>query len=202
MSNVGKPTYGIDPSYATSNKWWISVPTKILFNNSFPNLEMQVQQFYLPGISVGFVSESFQGYSIKRPASKLLNAGDKSLKFRYIIDDNWYNYTSLYAWAALHGAFQFQTIPEWIQEFLKDRNPYSASNFVPVRLYLLSPFKKNIVQFVFSNCWIQNFGEILLDGQNSNVIYHDITLSYDEYKIETPGFEIKKPEESEDDSKE
>ena len=195
MSNIGKPTYGIDPSYATSNKWWISIPTKMLFNDSFPNLEMQVQQFYLPGIEVGYATTAHPGYSIKRPASKLLNAGDKVLKFRYIIDDNWYNYTSLYAWAALHGAFQFQTIPEWIRKFLKGRSPYDNANFVPVRLYLLSPFKKNIIQFKFTNCWIQNFGEVLLDGQNSNLITHDITLSYDEYHIETPGISIEKTSE-------
>lgn len=198
MSNVGKPTYGLDPSYATSNKWWISIPTKMLFNESFPNLEMQVQQFYLPGIEVGYATTAHQGYSVKRPASKLLNAGDKTLKFRYIIDDNWYNYASLYAWAAIHGAFQFQTIPEWIRKFLKGRDPYSEANFVPVRLYLLSPFKKNIIQFVFTNCWIQNFGEILLDGQNSNLITHDITLSYDEYRIDTPGIEITKTADGEE----
>ena len=190
--NVGKQTFGLDPSYATSNKWWISIPMKTVLGDAYPNLEMQVQQFYLPGIEVGTATTSFKGYSVKYPQSKILNAGDKILKFRYIIDDNWYNYSSLYTWAAKLGVLNNPSESNYTTQILanaKDTNKYAT-----VRLYLLSPFKKSIVTFIFKECWIQNFGELLMDVQNSNPITHDMTFSYNVFNIDRPSLLVNNQE--------
>lgn len=170
---------GLNPTTAVQNKWILYLPFKNVLGDAFQNMELQATQFYLPSINVGVNVASYQGYSIKIPANKLLNAGDKSLKVQYIVDDTWRNYTSLYAWSSKFAVFGDAVDRDSLtMQYVK-----AANDFATIRLWLLSPFKKKIVEFEFYDCWIESFGEILLDCTSSNPIKHDFTVSYSHFTI-------------------
>lgn len=60
----------------------------------------------------------------------------------------------------------------------------SPSNYLPLRIYLLSPYKQKIIQFLFTNCWIKLFNEIALEQNNSGEVEASFTCVYDQYQIE------------------
>lgn len=175
-------TAGLSPSNANSNKWICYLPFKTVLGDSFLDLELQATQFYLPAIDVTPTVVAYQGYSIKIPAAGLMNAGDKTLKFQYIVDDEWRNYSALYVWSSKFA--QYGNVIDKVAQTAQLAQ--LAGNFATVRLWLLSPFKKRIVDFQFDNCWIQSFGEILLDCASSDNIKHSFTLSYTDFKIVNP----------------
>lgn len=172
-------TSGLNPTHTAANKWIGYVPLKNILGDAFPNLELQVTQFYLPSVNVGFVPVSHQGYTIKVPAAGVMNADDKTLKFQYIIDDEWRNYTALHTWSS-----KFAQYGTTVKSNLSTAQLAAlAGKFATVRLWLLSPFKKRIVDFEFHDCWIQSFGEILLDCTSSDPIKHEFTVAYTDYII-------------------
>lgn len=175
-------TAGLNPTAAAVNKWICYLPFKNVLGEAYPNLELQCTQAYLPTINVGHVTVGYQGYTIKVPASTVMNAEDKTIKFQYIVDDEWRNYSALHVWTSKFAQYGHSV----------DKNAAVANlskivgNFATVRVWLLSPFKKRIVDFEFHDCWIQSFGEILLDCSDSKPIKHDFTLSYSDFNIIAP----------------
>lgn len=175
-------TAGLNPTTAVANKWIGYVPFKTVLGDAFQNLELQLTQFYLPAINVNSAPVAFQGYTIKIPAGGVLNAGDKTLKFQYIIDDEWRNYTALHTWAS-----KFVMYGDTLDKATQSAQlAQLAGNFATVRLWLLSPFKKRIVDFEFHNCWVQEFGEILLDCASSEPVKHQFTVQYTHFNIVSP----------------
>lgn len=180
MSNRTKNTYGLDPNYAAENKWYLYLPMKNVLGNAATNLDLSISQFYLPSLTVSTVNASFKGYQVSVPEPKLINPDSKEMKFRYIVNDDWYNYCTLYTWAAKLGILN--------NEIDSNTTIQAAANegtdkFLTARLYLLSPFKKRLVEFVFEYAFIKTFGEILLTYEDSKPVTHDITLAYNFYKI-------------------
>lgn len=182
MSNRLNHTYGLDPNYAAENKWYLYLPMKTVLGNSSADLDLAINQFYLPGLEIGTVDTTFKGYTVTVPEPRLINANAKTMKFRYIVNDDWYNYCTLYTWAAKLGILNNET--DVNQTIQAAANAEDTSKFLTARLYLLSPFKKKLVEFIFEYAFLKNFGEILLTYENSNPVTHDITLAYNFYKID------------------
>lgn len=55
----------------------------------------------------------------------------------------------------------------------------TASQYVPLRIYLIDNFKKRTMSFLFENCWITTFSELALDVNNPGQITHSFTFYYD-----------------------
>ena len=182
MSNRTHNTYGLDPNYAAENKWYLYLPMKTVIGNAAADLDLAVSQFYLPGVTVETSTASFKGYDIQVPQPRLINPGEKNLKFRYIVNDDWYNYCTLYTWAVKLGILNLPTDSN--QTIQAAANAEGTSKFLTARLYLLSPFKKKIVEFIFEYSFLKDFGELLLTYDDSKPVYHDITLAYNFFKVE------------------
>lgn len=181
MSNRTAHTYGLDPNYAAENKWYLFLPMKNVLGEAADNLDLAISQFYLPGLELGTTTTAHKGYEVTVPAPKLINPNDKVMKFRYIINDDWHNYCTLYTWACKLGILNNEIDDNITYQELA--NAEGTMQYLTARLYLLSPFKKKLVEFIFEYAFIKSFGEILLTYENSNPVSHDITLVYNFYKI-------------------
>ena len=182
MSNRTNHTYGLDPNYAAENKWYLYLPMKTVLGNSFSDLDLAVNQLYLPGLEIATSDVSNKGYTVTVPQPRLINPSAKTMKFRYIVNDDWYNYCTLYTWAIKLGVLNGES--EVNQTIAAAANTDLTQYYLTARLYLLSPFKKRLVEFIFEYAFLKNFGELLLTYENSNPVTHDITLAYNFFKID------------------
>lgn len=95
---------------------------------------------------------SFRGYAKEMP-TKILNPSTKEITLEYIVDSNWENYRALYAFMSnINGTLNPVSTDE--------KTGILPSEYMPVRIYLLGPYKKKIIQFLFENCWIKIFNEL------------------------------------------
>ena len=182
MSNRLNHTYGLDPNYAAENKWYLFLPMKTVLGNAASDLDLAINQFYLPGLEVATVDTANKGYTVTVPQPRLVNSSAKTMKFRYIVNDDWYNYCTLYTWAVKLGILNY---PVDVNKTIQDAaHADGTDKFLTARLYLLSPFKKKLVEFIFEYAFLKAFGEILLTYENSNPVTHDITLAYNFFKVD------------------
>src|SRR5690554_2276466 len=124
---------GLNPSYAVENKWICYIPFKTILGDAYPNLELQCKQFYLPPIEVGISQVSFMSYQIKVPGSRIMNHGDKSIKFQYIVDEDWRNYSMLHTWASRFADYGYSVNRDNDNAELSKLAQY----FATIRLWLL-----------------------------------------------------------------
>ena len=118
----------------------------------------------------------FKGYEKEIPG-KVLMPSSKEITVEYIVDSNWQNYRALYALVSnING-----TINPVSND---DKTGILPTEYLPFRIYLLGPYKKKIIQFLFENTWIKVFNEISLDVNSPNEVKHSFTLSFDQYRIE------------------
>lgn len=83
---------------------------------------------------------SFRGYEKQIPG-KVLNPSTKQLTLDYIVDADWTNYTALYAWmSGIVGVIN--PITTDVDEM---KNTLNANDYIPLRIYLLGPYKKKII---------------------------------------------------------
>lgn len=182
MSNRNNKTFGLDPNYAAENKWYLYLPMRNVLGNAASDLDLAVSQFYLPSLEIATENTAFKGYTVTVPQAKLVNPEAKTMKFRYIVNDDWYNYCTLYTWACKLGILNLSSDSN--QTMQQMAHEEGTSKFLTARLYLLSPFKKKIVEFIFEYAFLKNFGELLLTYEDSRPVTHDITLAYNFFKIE------------------
>lgn len=179
MSNVlQKPKLsGLDVSYSVSNKWIGYFPLENILGQEYKNIEMHLKRFSLPQIQMSSTTVSYKGYSKEIP-TKVVNADTKELTLDYIVDSQWRNYKSLYAWmTGIEG-----TLNKMTDDVLE---PITPSIYLPFRVYLLDQYKNKIVQFCFTDCWIKTFNDIALEANNSNEVTHSFTMCYDDFTIES-----------------
>lgn len=177
-SHQNQNLYGLAQNYANSNKWIAYLPIEDALGSSYKSLELHLVRFSIPQLEMGSMETSYKGYKKLMP-TKVLAPETKELTLEYLIDSEWLNYKALYAWmSGIEGTIN----PVVANEQL---NGVTPGLYMPMRIYLLSPYKKKIIQFLFSNCWIKLFNDLALEQNNPNEITHSITLSYDQFTIES-----------------
>lgn len=121
-------------------------------------------------------SVAFRGYTKEIP-TKVLMPDSKEITIDYIVDSNWQNYRALYAMmSTIYGTLNPVSDD--------DKTGILPSEYLPFRIYLLGPYKKKIISFLFENCWIKVFNEISLDVNSPSEVTHSFTLAWDRYSIE------------------
>ena len=179
-SNAGKIVepnlYGIGTNYATANKWIAFLPLENVLGPRYKNVDLHLTRFSIPQITMGSMEVAYKGYKKQIP-NKLIDSETKQLTLEYLIDENWNNYRQLYLWmSSLIG--NLNPIVE------EEAKTITASQYIPLHIYLLDNYKKRIMSFMFENCWVQTFNELALDVNNPNPITHSFTFYYDQMKLE------------------
>lgn len=169
-------TYNMEVNYANQNKWFAYYPVDLVLGSKYKALNLHVTRFSIPQLMQSSNTVSFRGYSKEIPG-KVLMADTKEVTIEYIVDSNWQNYRSLYALVSnING-----TINPVSEDEKKEITP---TEYIPLRIYLLSPYKKKLIQFVFENTWIKIFNEISLDVNSPDEVKHSFTAVFDSYRIE------------------
>ena len=168
--------YGMDVNYAAANSWYAYLPIENILGKSYNSLNLHLTRFSLPSMETMSTTVSYKGYSKEIPV-KVINASTKQLTLEYIVDQNWNNYTSLFAWIShIYG-----TLNPMMQN--DDTNSINPSDYLPLRIYLLDNYKRKCREFIFNNTWIKLFNDLSLDQTTSETINHSFTLVYDDYQI-------------------
>lgn len=169
-------TYNMDVNYANQNKWFAYYPVDLVLGKKYKALNLHVTRFSIPQLMQSSNTVSFRGYSKEIPG-KVLMADTKEVTIEYIVDSDWQNYRSLYALVS--------NINGTINPVSEDENKeITPSDYIPLRIFLLGPYKKKIIQFVFENTWIKIFNEISLDVNSPDEVKHSFTAVFDSYRIE------------------
>lgn len=169
-------TYNMDVNYANQNKWFAYYPVDLVLGKKYKALNLHVTRFSIPQLMQSSNTVSFRGYSKEIPG-KVLMADTKEVTIEYIVDSDWQNYRSLYALVS--------NINGTLNPVSEDENKeITPSDYIPLRIFLLGPYKKKIIQFVFENTWIKIFNEISLDVNSPDEVKHSFTAVFDSYRIE------------------
>lgn len=169
---------GLDKHAAISNKWIGYVPLESVLGSEYKNIELRLVRFSMPPLEIGSSSVSYKGYSVEVP-THVMNSETKEITWEYIVDEDFENYSALYAWASGIGN---------IVEIGEENNNVNTqgillNSLIPCRVWLLDSYKNTRREFLFENCWIKRFNDLALDYSNANEIHHSVTLTYSSFKV-------------------
>lgn len=88
--------FNMEVNYANSNKWFGFYPMEDVLGKRYKNLNLHLTSFSIPQLMQSVNTVSFKGYEKEIPG-KVLNPSTKEVTLEYIVDSNWENYRSLYA---------------------------------------------------------------------------------------------------------
>lgn len=168
--------FNMDVNYANENKWYAYLPIEDCLGKKFKNLNLHLTAFSIPQLMQSSITASFKGYEKEMPG-KVLIPSTKEVRLEYIVDADWSNYRALYAFLSnINGTIN--PISE------DEKTGILPTEYLPIRVYLLSPYKKKIIQFVFENCWIKIFDELSLNVNSAEIVKHAFTCVFDQYRID------------------
>lgn len=176
LSEKNPQIFNMDVNYANENKWLGYYPIEDVLGKRYKNLNLHITKFNIPQLMQSSTEVSFRGYAKEIP-TKVLMSGTKELNIEYIVDSNWENYRSLYALISnINGTINPVSTDE--------KTGILPAEYLPFRIYLLGPYKKKIIQFLFEDTWIKIFNDLSLDVNSPNEVHHSFTLVFSNYKIE------------------
>ena len=168
--------FNMDVNYANQNKWFCYCPLEDVLGKKYNNLNLHLTRFSIPQLLTSSQTVSFRGYSKEMP-TKVLMPDTKEITLEYIVDADWQNYRALYAFMSnINGTINPVSNDE--------KTGILPSEYLPIRIYLLGPYKKKIIQFLFQNCWIKVFNELQLDVNQPGEVTHAVTWAWDSYQLE------------------
>jgi hypothetical protein len=129
-------------------------------------------------MEMGSASTSFKGYEYYRP-TKVMDGGTKEIHFDYIVDQNWYNYKSLYAWmSGLEGNINevYKTTKDGVSQVMN-------KDTLDVRVWLIDSFKNRILDLCFYDSWIRLFQDVQLESSATDPVTHGFVVCYSHYEI-------------------
>lgn len=178
MAEIQNPNLmGLATNLSNKNKWIAYLPLENILGKKYGDIELHLKSFSLPQLVMGSTNVAYKGYQKEIP-TKVLNEDTKELTLSYFIDENWKNYKALYAWISAPEG----TVNPIVDEDASGK--LQPDLYINLRIYLLDNYKKKVIQFVFENCWIKMFTDLLLDVADSGEIEHSFTFCYDRYRIE------------------
>ena len=168
--------FNMDVNYANENKWLAYLPIEDVLGKKYKNLNLHLTAFSIPQLMQSSITSSFKGYEKEMPG-KVLIPSTKEVRLEYIVDADWSNYRALYAFISnINGTINPVSDDE--------KTGILPTQYLPLRIYLLSPYKKKLIQFVFEDCWIKVFDEVSLNVASSSEVKHSFTMVFDKYYID------------------
>lgn len=163
---------------ASNIRWIALLPIKQLFPEMpTKNISFSLQSFEIPELVVATSEVSYQGAAFEIP--QYVKSGSKNITFEYLCSSDFAQYKALYAW--LSKCVQEQGTGAGSSDSM-------ASYSLPIKVILLSEFKKPILSFYYENCFLKYMGPLKLDYKDTegSVITHSFTLSYAFMKVIDP----------------
>jgi hypothetical protein len=144
------PTQKIDPSISSSE------------------ICLNLTKFNVNPITLGSAEFWAKGYNIEVPS--YTRTDNKTNMFEYAMDSNLSQYIFLYKWL------------EKIVPYYSGSNPDVANLgeiLINIRVWILSEFKKPVLEVVFEDCWLSELGGLNFDYQGQDeVIKSSFTIKY------------------------
>ena len=163
---------------ATANKWYADIPLSII-SRDFNDFTIQLQDFTIPRIEVGHTLLHYKGVEVSVP-NRIFNAGGKETQFKYLIDEDWESYLSLYQWANCYQSIDNPTPEDSVQT---NDNPY-AWWIIPIHVHLLHPYRGDIMHLVYHGCTLKYFDEFHVTYTEKPVpMTHGFRITYQRVEI-------------------
>lgn len=178
---------GLHTARAITNKWIGYVPLRNALGKKYRNLELDLVRFTIPQVSMGTTTISWKGISFKIP-THTINADDRTITFEYKVNENWYNYKSLYTWASAMGILN--PVDGTAMQAVIDQENVAAAlgvttattgvfdSLLDCRVWLLDNYKRRILDLVFHKCSIEHFSDLSLDFSQVTEVTHSFTMNY------------------------
>lgn len=164
-------------NFATNLRWVTNVPFTTLFPDE-NDIHLNLTQFDIPDIEIGATDASYLGYEIEVPTG-LIQAGEKTATFTYIIDAEMYTYWLMYKWAGMYTKYIVPTV----KDAEEDSPP--VSDRIPISVIILDEYKKPILNVTYHNCWIKSFANLSMSYQDEPApLQHSFTIAYTNFTIE------------------
>ena len=163
---------------ATNTRWIAMIPFyQIDKELTSEDVAFNLTTFNIPEMSIGSTEISYHGYNIEVPTN--VKAGDKTLTFEYLMSSDWHQYKLLWRWANKIAREEGSGYDEGVEA--------PGDFMLPVRFMLLTEFKNPILEIIYHDAWIKDFGSISLDYQDSeaSVVTHSFTISYSNFTLNT-----------------
>lgn len=141
-------------NYSTDNKWLAMIPFYTIKKElPFKDTLLNLYDCAIPNIELAKIPVSFHGIPHHIPGNVKLYPLE--MAFNYIMSWDWHQYKLLNEWYNL------------IVDKDGVGNTTDYKDFViPIRVIILSEFKKPVMEFMFENCWISDIGGPSLSYQN------------------------------------
>ena len=164
-------------NFATAVRWIATVPFyQIKPDLKTGDVEFNLFGFELPTMTIGSNTVSYNGYEVEIPTN--VRTGDKTITFEYLMSSDWNQYKLLWQWANQIAKPPGAGYPEGTNNI--------GDFAVPISVIVLSEFKKPVFAIKYHDCWIKEFGPIILDYQDgeASVIRHSFTCAYSYFEFE------------------
>jgi hypothetical protein len=169
-------------SFATGNKWIADIPMSTI-TDDICDTSLNLVSFSIPDIEISSDEFPIGGENIALPTG-VINQSNKEITFTYKVSGDFSQYINLWKWVSL--ASNVNPIIDVEPKPIVDGTGEYFSATLPVRVYLLSEFKKEILSLKYENAWISNFSSLELDYSNDqSPIEHSFTLKYSKVLMET-----------------
>lgn len=164
---------------ATKNKWFADIPLDLI-SPDFRKITLPLQEFTIPRIELGTARISYGGSTIEIP-NRTFNAGNKTIRFTYLIDGRWESYLNLYQWAGCYSAVDNPTQSSPVEQ----RTRTDAYWNIPISVYLVNEKRTEPTVIIkYSNCILKEFGEFVLSYKDDpDVMSHSFTVAYSRLDI-------------------
>lgn len=165
-------------NFASNLRWVASIPFNALFPND-DDVQLSLTQFDIPDIEIGSVSVAYRGYEVEEPTG-MIQSGEKTCTFSYLIDTDMYSYWMMYKWANMYTNQNLDTIVE-----AETDNPIPPiSTRIPISIIIIDEFKKPVINITYYDCWIKSFGNLSMSYQDEpDVLTHSFTVAYSRFEI-------------------
>lgn len=154
----------------TSPRWLALLPYKSIdLTSSLDTISFNLTSFAVSELTIASNPTSFMGYGVDMPA--YARNQDKTVTFSYIMDSSMLQYKYLYTWfskIAVEDGAGLASGTTW---------PQIA---VPMRVFILSEFKKPVMEITYENSWIYSIGRLEMNYQDANasVVTHSFGIKY------------------------
>lgn len=170
-------------SYATGNKWIADLPLSTV-SSALTDSSLNLVSFSIPDVELTSSDFAYMGDTVQIPTG-IVNPTDKEITFNYLISGDFTQYVNLWKWVSLMSTINPPIdVTENQSGIVAGMSSYARYS-IPIRVYLMNEFKKQVLSIKYENSWISKFSSLELDyNQDQIAINHSFTLKYSRFFIE------------------